>query len=350
MTNGIARIALWSADRLEPFIDQLAQDLDQCRNTMSGDGSKLIILNGKRARVSMLSSAPYIALAVGTDADRIKSKKIMDQELKITLAAAPMIDASARRSEQRTRRLIHNLKTLTAKTTQEIFYVIKQESMISHPKEALRYVEEEIKDNTSDTAKALIEVLKHQQAQKAEFAAFEKLSGKIDYTKMEMHDIHRVLMNVFYLFFGDFSDKKVRAIVEPTRLQAFFDYDSIYACIFYLVENAAKYTMRNSSLNVTATADNQGFIDIRFEMQSLAIHPEEQHSVFHEGISGRNAHAANLNGAGIGLFLARAMAKLNAGTLSLNAGRPMIAGAYARNSFVLSLKAQPIPTEKAQGN
>lgn len=335
------RFALWSTDRLEPFIDQLAQDLERCRHEIKVDGSKIIEFNKKKVRISLLSSPPYVALGVATDTDRLKSKKIMDQELRALLASAPMIDASTKRSEQRTRRLIHNLRTLTAKTTQEIFYVVKQESMMAHPREAVRYVENEIQDNTADTAKAIIEILKHQQAQKAEFAAFEKLSGKVDTTKMEVHDVHRVLMNLFYLFFGDFSDKKVRANVEPTRLQAFFDYDSIYACLFYLVENAAKYTMRNSAINVTVSPDNQGFIDIRFEMESLAINPEENHTVFLEGVSGKNAHAHNLNGAGIGLFLARAMATLNGGTLSMNAGRPMIAGCYARNSFVLSLRAEP---------
>ncbi|SCX93068.1 HAMP domain-containing sensor histidine kinase [Pseudomonas sp. NFACC37-1] len=347
MVDLTVRVALWSKDRLEPYIDQLAHDLAYCRDSLEKDGSKIIILHGKKARVSLLSTGAYIALGVATDADRIKSKKLLDQELKVTLAAAPMIDASTRRSEQRTRRLIHNLKTLTAKTTQEIFYLVKQESMMAHPREAVRYVEDEIRDNTADTAKAIIAILKHQQAQKAEFAAFEKLSGKVEPTKMEMHDIHRVLMNLFYLFFGDFSDKKIRANVEPTKLQAFFDYDSIYACIFYLVENAAKYTMRNSSLNVTVSPDNQGYVDIRFEMQSLAINPDESHAVFSEGVSGKHAHANKLNGAGIGLFLARAMANLNAGTLTLNAGKPMIAGCYARNSFILSLRAEPLTTINA---
>lgn len=338
------RFALWSTERLEPFIDQLAPDLEKYKAEIEVDGTKIIEIKKQRTRISLLSSSPYVALGVATDTDRIKSKKIMDQELRTLLASAPMIDASTKRSEQRTRRLIHNLKTLTAKTTQEIFFVVKQESMMAHPREAARYVEDEIKDNTADTAKAIIEILKHQQAQKAEFAAFEKLSGKIDTTKMEIHDVHRVLMNLFYLFFGDFSDKKIRANVERTRLQAFFDYDSIYACLFYLVENAAKYAMRNSAINVTVSPDNNGFIDIRFEMESLAIHPDESHAVFLEGISGKNAHAHKLSGAGIGLFLARAMANLNGGTLSLNAGKPMIAGCYARNSFVLSLRAEPFTT------
>src|SRR5690606_3248362 len=136
----------------------------------------------------------------------------------------------------RTRRLLHNLKSLTAKTSQEIFLLAQQDRLLGNPREMVPYLAAEIRENLEGTARALLEILKHQAAQKAEYTAFDRLSGKLEQSSSEMHDVHRVLMNVFYLFFGEFIAKKVRAEVERTRIQARFDYDSIHVCIYYLVE------------------------------------------------------------------------------------------------------------------
>lgn len=339
MAERFASVALWSQERAEPFINQLGENLHKFKLELLEDGSKVIRLDGKATRLTRRTEHGYTVFAASSDSDRLKSKKIMDQEVNAVILAAPTIDASTKHAEQRSRRLIHNLKSLTAKTSQEIFYIVKQETLLNSPRESVEYVSGEIKDNSLDTAKAILEILKNQLAQKAEFSAFEKLSGKVGSTKMESHDVHRVLMNVFYLFFGEFLAKKVKAHIEPTRLQAVFDYDSIHTCIYYLVENAVKYTMRNSALNVTTSEDGNGYIDIRFEMESLAIAAEEHDRVFEEAVSGKYAVSEKLNGAGIGLFLAREMARLNGGGLYLHAGKPMISGTYARNSFVLSLKA-----------
>ncbi len=152
-----------------------------------------------------------------------------------------------------------------------------------------------------------------------------------------MHDVHRVLMNVFYLFFGEFIAKRVRAEVVRTKVQARFDYDSIHVCIYYLVENAAKYTRQNSELSVNVSQGADGLVEIRFVMESLAIKPEEQDLIFEEGVSGSNAIDAKLHGAGLGLYLARSMARMNGGNLNVLPGNPLGAAQFARNTFVLTL-------------
>nr|WP_233398565.1 ATP-binding protein [Luteimonas sp. MC1828] len=142
-------------------------------------------------------------------------------------------------------------------------------------------------------------------------------------------------MNVFYLFFADFLDKKVWVNVEPTRVQGLFDYDAIHACIYYLVDNAAKYCSPSTRLEVSVSVKD-ALVDISFEMESLFIPAGEQDIIFEEGISGSVASKKDLHGAGLGLFLAREMARLNGGRLNLLAGR-VARGDYSRNTFVLTL-------------
>jgi signal transduction histidine kinase len=336
--KGFSLVTVWEASRSEPLVSQIPQAIvADCTEALQAQGTIIAVIAGKKCRILRKSVGNYTALAYSDSPDRIKSKKVLESEVDVFLVAAPAIDAATQRAEGRTRRLLHNLKSLTAKTSQEVFALAQQDRLLGNPREVVPYLSSEIKENVDGTARALLEILKHQAAQKAEYTAFDRLSGKLDPGTVELHDVHRVLMNVFYLFFGEFIAKQVRTEVERTRIQARFDYDSIHVCIYYLVENAAKYTRSNSDFSVTTSQDSTGLVDVRFSMESLVIKPDEQDLIFEEGYSGTNAIDAGLRGAGLGLYLARSMARMNSGNLNIIAGRPLGGARHARNTFVLTL-------------
>ncbi|MBJ9673208.1 sensor histidine kinase [Burkholderia gladioli] len=339
--NKTTACILWSVDRTEPLINQLTQDLTNgCLEALPDSGSAVKNIDEKKYRIIRKSVGKYTAIAVSSDINRIKSKKVIESEIDTFLAAAPTIDSAIERAEGRTRRLLHNLKSLTAKTSQEVFYIAQQDVLMVNPREAVPYVAQEIRENSEAAARAFLEILKHQSAQKAEYTAFDRLSGKLEVGAIERHEIHRVLMNVFYLFFGEFIAKKVRVDVGQTYLQGIFDYDSIHVCIYYLVENAAKYARSKGDFSVSVRDDGNGFIDVRFVMESLIILADEKERIFEEGYSGVNAVDEKLSGAGLGLYLARAMAKLNGGQLNVIPGHVTSGGKYARNVFVLTLPSR----------
>lgn len=335
---GLTDCVLWSADRIEPLVNQLSRDVIRaCQVELPQGGSVVTKINGKKCRIIRKNIGRHEAIGLSYDKNRINSKKLMASEMDVFFSAATVIESAIQRAEDRTRRLLHNLKTLTAKTSQEIFLIAQQDALMMNPREALPYVAREIADNPETAARALLEILKHQAAQKAEYTAFDRLSGKLKVDAIEQHEIHRVLMNVFYLFFGEFIEKKVRVDVQPTFLQAKFDYDSIHVCIYYLVENAVKYTRPKSDFSVSCRDDGNGFLDIRFSMESIIIESGEREKIFDEGYSGINAVSSELNGAGLGLYLARAMARLNGGQLNVIPGLAIGGTKYARNAFVLTL-------------
>lgn len=329
---------MWAASRSEALLNQISQSvLQQCMEQLPSAGSVTTVINGKKCRILRKSLIDYTAIAISFDLDRLKSRRLLESEIDAMLAIAPTVDLAIQRAEGRTRRLLHNLKSLTAKTSQEVFLLAQQDQLLGNPKEVASYLASEIRNNVEGTARALLEILKHQAAQKAEYTAFDRLSGKLDQGRSEMHDVHRVLMNVFYLFFGEFIAKGVRVDVQRTRIQARFDYDSIHVCIYYLVENAAKYTRPKTDFSVSVSQGSDGLVDIRFVMESLVIKPEEQERIFEEGQSGSNAIDEKLNGAGLGLYLARSMARINNGGLNVIAGSQKKDFKYARNTFVLTL-------------
>lgn len=318
-----------------------ADRLAQIQTELLTDGSKKIVLSGKLSRILRHSNGVYRILALTTDPDRVKSNRLIKSESEVMLEAAKNVDREIQiireRAESQTRRLIHNLKSLTAKTMQEIYYIALQDRLMASPKESLSYLERQITNNPSEAAKALLAILKYQTAQKTEFSAFHKLNGDVGTIKKEPHKVHKVLMNIFYLFFNDFTDKRVLVDVQQSEIQGCFDYDSIHVCVYHLVENAAKYIKTGGNLSVQVTKDH-ATVDITFEMESLKIKHDEGEKIFSEDYSGELACKYDLKGSGIGLYLAKQMAMLNGGDLIvLNGPSIQTSPDYARNKFILSL-------------
>jgi len=306
----------------------------------SKGNTKAHILNNV-ARIVKIQNQSHTLFALAFDEDRIKSKRILETEAATLISIAEEFEQqamlTARKEEAHTKRLIHNLKSLTAKTMQEIFYVARQDTMLQYGKRAKDYVKDEIIKNPDDAASAFIAILKHQAAQNAEFSAFNKLSGDVGQIKREAHSIHKVLMNVFYLFFGEFTDKGVMVDVQATQAKATFDYESIHVCIYHIVENSAKYIRQGGDFSVYTSITPEK-IDVTFEMESLAIDQEELGKIFQEGYSGVRSVREKLNGSGIGLYIAKQLAILNGGRLSAIAGIPKPRDPeYAKNKFILSI-------------
>jgi signal transduction histidine kinase len=311
---------------------------------LKNGGIKKIDVLGKPAKAIKLSNPNYVVYAFTYNSDYIKSNnRLIRGEVDIMLVSAKNTDEEIQRvkdrAESQTKRLIHNLKSLSAKITQEIFYVALQTNLMESPKNSLAYLEKQISNRPKDTAKALLAVLRYTTAQNTEFSAFQKLNGDIGMLQKEHYKIHKILMSVFYLFFQDFTDKRVQVAVEHSDLEGNFDYDSIHACIYHLVENAAKYVKHDGQFSVYISK-SLSELNIVFDMESLTIYDDEVEKLFSEGFSGKLAIAEGLHGEGIGLFLAKRMAIMNGGNLVELNGKPQQTDPkYARNTFTLTLQA-----------
>lgn len=311
--------------------------------TLKNDGSKKIAVLGKPAKATKLSDPNYIVYAFTYDQDYIKSNRLIKAEAEIMLTSAKNIDGEIQRVKDRadsqTKRLIHNLKSLSAKISQEVFYVALQTNLMASPKESLSYLEKQIKERPLEAAKALLAIIRYSTAQNTEFVAFQKLNGDVGMLKKEHHKIHKILMGVFYIFFQDFTDKHVTVAVDKGDIEGYFDYDSIHVCIYHLIENAAKYVKPSGNFKVHMSKSSSE-LNIVFDMESLTICDDEVDEIFSEEFSGKNAKIDNLNGSGIGLFLARRMAVMNGGSLVVINGKPQQTDPkYARNIFTLTLQA-----------
>ncbi|ETJ39846.1 hypothetical protein Q604_UNBC06268G0001, partial [human gut metagenome] len=81
------------------------------------------------------------------------------------------------------------------------------------------------------------------------------INGTID-TKIERHEVHRVLMSIFYVFFPDFTDNDVRVKISETKETALLDYETFNISLYYIIENITKDIRPGSQLDVNISRDS----------------------------------------------------------------------------------------------
>lgn len=299
-----------------------------------------IKIGGNQAKFHKICNGMYEISCISYSADVLKSSKIIRNQALLMLELAPRLENDLKiikeQATDHAQRLIHNLKSLTAKITQEVYYIALQHELIKNPKQSIEFTEKQVKQNPLEAAQALIKILKYATAQKTEFSAFQKLNGNIEGIKKECHSVHKVLMNILYLFFQDFTDKGVFVSLEKSDAHAFFDYESVHVCIFHIIENATKYIKQHTPLDIYIKQENNE-TSITFDMTSLTIQPGEEEKIFLEGFSGHAAIQSMRNGSGIGLYISRKMSELNDGSLRLINNKPTQPIEYSRNKFILTL-------------
>jgi signal transduction histidine kinase len=188
-------------------------------------------------------------------------------------------------------------------------------------------------------AKALLKLMKNNIAMKTEFSVFNKLHKSNPQLNLKNHNVHRVLMNIFYSFFPDFTDKKIYVNVERCSHKAYFDYESIYVAFFHIIENTTKYIKHNTQLNIIIK-DETTETHIIFDMISLKIDNSEINKIFDEGYSGIFAKKHEKQGSGIGLSRIKKIIELNNGQFLIQTSDDYSPDDYANNKFIIKLKKE----------
>ncbi|MGE5294186.1 MAG: sensor histidine kinase [Solirubrobacterales bacterium] len=103
----------------------------------------------------------------------------------------------------------------------------------------------------------------------------------------------------------------------PPKLPIFqADRDKIALAIHNLVGNALKYTLEGGRIVVTASVE-KGHVSVAVSDTGLGIAPDEAEKVFEKFYRSRNPQAAKVTGSGLGLPIAREVARLHGGDVTL---------------------------------
>ena len=295
-------------------------------------------------------------IAITTNADFKKSRKAYEKHLSSLVDSIETMKELTRQATEdlnaSTHRLIHNLTSINAHNIQEIYSEFPQDLISGSGKKNIAQISQIISLKPKKVSQMILRLAKNNIAMKAEFSVFKRLYDQNTKIDMCQHNVHRVLMNIMYTFFPDFSEKQVYVDVHDSKAQAYLDYDTVHVALYHLLDNAAKYTENSSNFDITID-QNDDRVNVAFSMQSIVIEDNELELIYQEGYSGVNAHELYKSGHGIGMARIKEVLSLNNATIKLDRIGPVrneslngICLKYQKNIFTLSFLARK-PTTSA---
>lgn len=214
---------------------------------------------------------------------------------------------------QKTRRLKHNLINHNSNILLELYKLIPQDAFRNGGNH-VDLIEDLLKKDTRKASFTYLKVLKSSNLMKAEFEVYDMLNTDEPYLDFTDHQIHKVLILTLNPFWLDLAEQKVSLNIQPFYEKVYIDYRSISVSLSHIFDNAAKYVMPHSELNIKFhNADDH--IEITMEMTSLKVEPHELEYIFNESNSGKWANELDLNGDGVGMFMVKKLIELNHGNV-----------------------------------
>ncbi|ENM3835769.1 sensor histidine kinase [Vibrio cholerae] len=315
-----------------------------------GDLCTTVYFDKEEYRYLKLNKSSGRGITITKNADFKKSRKTFEKHLSSLIDSIEAIKELTRQATDdlnaSTHRLIHNLTSINAHNIQEIYSEFPQDLISGSGKKNIAQISSIITTKPKKISEMILRLAKNNVAMKAEFSVFKRLYDRNTKIDMNLHNVHRVLMNIMYTFFPDFSDKQVYVNVHDSKAQAYLDYDTVHVALYHLLDNAAKYTENNSNFDITIEQHDDR-VNVVFSMQSIVIEDDELELIFQEGYSGVNAHVLYKSGHGIGMARIKEVLNLNDATIKLERVGPVrnessngICLKYQNNIFTLSFLAK----------
>ena len=234
----------------------------------------------------------------------------------------------------------HNIVHINAEAINEFYSYITQDTLVTNYWKLQELIEENINKSKSEAVELIAKLARHNLRIKTELSVMAKLSnpdGKPSFNTGKPRD---AIMSNIYMHYPMFNKRKVYVKVEDNWDRFNIDYDALQVASFYIIENATKYTEKDSTFSVDFIMTAHQF-SIIFSMCSLFVDPNEVDMIFEEGYRGEEARKTRKGGKGIGLYRAKRIVGFFNGQLRLEPGKEAHKGKdglnYADNKFIIEL-------------
>jgi signal transduction histidine kinase len=197
--------------------------------------------------------------------------------------------------------------SLNASSRNLIYTTISQDTFAKRSRDQLiDAVEKKVSDNPEAVAELLINLLKNENLEKTEFSVYKKLFEN-ESLDIRPYRLHRVVLLTLNIFWSDFTEKSVQFDIGDCYDDVLVDFDVLAALFVHLIDNATKYILPESILQVLFTP-RKDTVTVRLSMTSMEIKDSEVDKIWLEGYSGENPRALGRHGDGIGLFIVKKLA------------------------------------------
>lgn len=301
--------------------DSLPLDVSSLFEGLS-DTSKKVRVGGVEWRLGAYVRDGVVLHVATSELDLIRSTRLFARQIEFLFGCMGELkrihQLVSNEAKTQANRMIHNLVTLNAHNLQEVYSIIPQEVMEDKKRGGwIKRVTECVESDCYDASLSLVRIAKNSLKMKVEISVYDSLSNGNAAPVMKRHSVHRVLMNVFYVFFPDFTDKEVLVNVAESTEFIDCDYETFQVALYHIVENAVKYIKHKTVLDVGISRGDDGKIQIVFSMNSLQIRQDEIDRIFDEGYSGHYSKKIMKSGSGIGLARVKELLSYNNAVLQV---------------------------------
>lgn len=200
---------------------------------------------------------------------------------------------------------LHDIQTIQAHNSQEIYQLIPYQDFISKEhNELIDNIQDIILENPKDAAYALLHILHNSQAINTQLTILRLDYGLSFPLQIREQDIKKTFLSVYHKFVSDFSKNNINCVIGDNSFFGEIDYETFRAGLIPLLENMVKYISRNTELNIEFI-DSKVIKKIKFDMISVKLEPGEELKIFTKNYSGENAKKFKINGKGLGMHNAQ---------------------------------------------
>jgi light-regulated signal transduction histidine kinase (bacteriophytochrome) len=269
---------------------------------------------GETRRIGKMQNFDGNTFICSKDSDLVKSSRIFKEKLAIYSELKAELSIMKKQIEedhnQPVKRLIHNLTSLNAHSIQDLYSLIPQETLTKNYQNQIKNIERLILLEPAEAAKTFLRIAKYNASMKTEFSVFKKLYESEPILQPQYHPIRKIIFNLLYIFFPDFTDQIIYVDVQENYDKLYIDYESMHVAFYHLIQNATKYAMPNSTIEISFSKTETKY-SINFKMLSLKIEEDEKLKIFEENYSGIQAKKIEKSGNGIGLYLVKRILEMN---------------------------------------
>jgi hypothetical protein len=305
--------------------------------------NETFLLNGKKYRHGIKINPNGIAYFVTSNREVVERPRLFKEKLESFLDFVPFIKkiktSMKAKAETRSKRIIHNLRTLNAYNIQELYNLIPEDELLRVKKEERKgFIEKKVKEQMTKIPGMLMNIMKNSFGISTEFIVSEKIYGTNQKPKRDKHPVRRALMSILYLSSHSFYEKEIVIDVDDSTQEIMMDYGIFQVVITQLMDNALKYAKPQSTINISFSVEDNCFC-ISIHMLSLYIGDKELKQLTNEGFCGEEAKRVKKNGKGIGMFLVKRVLELERAKIDVsNGGAKIVSGdgvSYSNNKFTI---------------
>lgn len=206
--------------------------------------------------------------------------------------------------------LVHNLTSLNSYNIQDLFSLIPQRVLTQNINKQHEIIKTILLEQPNVAVSTLLKLIKYNLAMKVEFSVFEKTVLKNPLLQKMQFSIREIILSVLQIFIEDFEERKITVSVGSTTKQLNVDYDTLFVSLYYILENAIKYCVKQSDFKIIFKEEQTGF-SIIFKMISARIEDHEKSKLCIKNFRAESAMALTNVGTGIGMHRILKTLKMN---------------------------------------